>query len=81
MSLSEVLNQSYDKQKKHVTKNGKYFVSTNITWDHGWETMVFKYDTNKGCVSDYTELDVDRYNDQAEAYAGHEYMIEKWEAM
>jgi len=69
----------YCKQKKHVTANGKYFVSTNLTWDHGWETMVFKRDPAVGEVSDWTELDVDRYNDQNEAYTGHEAMIQKWE--
>lgn len=73
-----MINQKYDKQKKYTTANGKYFISTNDTWDQGWETMVFAVDSN-GDI-DYTELDVDHYNDQKEAYAGHEQMIKKWEA-
>ena len=74
-----MFQMDYSKQKKHVTSNGKYFISTNDTWDRGWETMVFKRDPVEGGVSDYTELDVDHYNDETEAYAGHEVMIQKWE--
>ena len=72
------MNQKYDKQKKHYTKNGKYFISTNNTWDKGWETMVFSRNPQTGDV-DYTELDFDRYNDENEAYAGHTIMVDKWE--
>lgn len=71
--------QTYDKQKKHTTANGKYFISTNLTWDQGWETMVFNRDPESGDI-DFSEVDVDRYNDQNEAYVGHEIMIRKWEA-
>lgn len=70
---------TYDKQKKHTTANGKYFISTNLTWDHGWETMVFSRNPDNGDI-DYCELDVDRYNDENEAYQGHDIMIQKWEA-
>lgn len=70
-------NMTYDKQKKHTTANGKYFISTNLTWDHGWETMVFSCRPD-GSI-DYSELDVDHYNDQSEAYAGHDVMVAKWE--
>lgn len=69
---------TYDKQKKHTTANGKYFISTNNTWDHGWETMVFSRNPTTGDI-DYSELDVDRYNDETEAYSGHAEMIKKWE--
>jgi len=72
-------DQKYDRQKKHITKNGKYFISTNDTWDRGWETMVFEYDSKNECVRDWTELDVNHYNDVHEAYAGHEVMVQKWE--
>ena len=72
--------QSYDYQKKHYTKNGKYFISTNLTWDQGWETMVFSRNPDNGDI-DFSELDVDNYNDEKEAYKGHELMIQKWEAM
>jgi len=80
MDFNEIMsNMTYDKQKKHITKNGKYFISTNLTWDKGWETMVFSRDPNNGDI-DYSELDVDHYNDQSEAYSGHQLIVEKWEA-
>ena len=71
--------QNFDKQKKHYTKDGKYFISTNLTWDHGWETMVFSLDPGTRNV-DYSEVDVNHYNDETEAFQGHINMIEKWEA-
>lgn len=71
-------NQTYDKQRKHTTASGKYFISTNLTWDQGWETMVFNRNTQTGDI-DFAEVDVDRYNDETEAYKGHENMIRKWE--
>ncbi len=75
----EEMNRMYDKQRRHFTKNGKYFISTNDTWDRGWETMVFGRNPQTGDI-DYTELDVENYNDQSEAYAGHQMMVNKWEA-
>ena len=74
-----VKGQRYDKQKKHTTKNGRYFISTNLTWDHGWETMVFKRDPITEDI-DWSEIDSDLYNDEKEAYVGHDVMISKWEA-
>ena len=70
---------TYDKQKKHITSNGRYFISTNDTFDSGWETMVFARNP-KTDVIDYTDLDCMRYTNQQEAYAGHDQMIRKWEA-
>lgn len=72
-------NMTYDKQKKHTTANGKYYISTNLTWDQGWETMVFARNSDTGDI-DYSELDVSHYNDEIEAYEGHQQMINKWEA-
>ncbi len=73
------MNLNYDKQKKHYTADGNYFISTNLTWDNGWETMVFKRDPKTGDI-DFTDLDVERYMSQDDAYRGHEKMISKWEA-
>lgn len=70
---------TYDKQKKHATANGKYFISTNNTFDRGWETMVFSRNPQSGDI-DYSELDVAHYNSQYEAYSGHDRMIAKWES-
>ncbi len=77
-SVNMSANQSYEKQRKHITANGRYFISTNDTWDHGWETMVFSRDPVTEEI-DFSELDVDRYNDMEEAYDGHDAMILKWE--
>jgi hypothetical protein len=41
--------------------------------------MVFGRNPESGDV-DYSELDVDHYNDEVDAYSGHETMIQKWEA-
>jgi len=70
---------TYDKQKKHTTRSGKYFISTNDTFDHGWETMVFSRNPSNGDI-DYSELDVENYNNMQDAYAGHDRMIAKWES-
>lgn len=74
-----VKNQKYEKQKKHTTENGKYFISTNLTWDRGWETMVFRRDPLTEDI-DWSEVDSDLYNDEKEAYVGHDVMVSKWEA-
>lgn len=80
MSLIELfLNQTYDKQKKHITENGKWFVSTNNTWDQGWETMVFVRNATSGEIEFGTPVDTEHYNDETEAYSGHGEMIKKWE--
>lgn len=62
---------------KHTTANGKYWVSTNKTFDHGWETMVFAFKDGK---VDYIELDVDHYTNEMDAAIGHAVMVQKWEA-
>ena len=41
--------------------------------------MVFNRNAQTGDI-DFAEVDVDRYNDETEAYEGHEEMIRKWEA-
>lgn len=42
-----------------------------------FETMVFPLGAD-GSVSDWGELDSDRYSTEAEALAGHEAVCEKW---
>ena len=66
------------KQKKHITANGKYFISTNRVWDSGWETMVFARNPETGEI-DFTGVYRDHYNDEAEAYLGHDETIYFWE--
>jgi hypothetical protein len=60
---------------QNTTDSGKYFVSTSDVMFSGWETMVFA--VNYGEI-EYSELDVDRYNGEDEAYWGHIKMFQKW---
>jgi hypothetical protein len=62
---------------KHTTANGKYWISTNNTFDRGWETMVFAIKDGK---VNYADLDCDRYISEMDAAIGHTAMIQKWEA-
>ena len=63
---------------------GDYRISTVfLGLDHGYlggglllfETMVFKI---KGKKIDYSDLDMERYPDYAEAVKGHKRMVNKW---
>lgn len=58
-------------------KSGYVYVSTADTFDAGLETMVFECDKS-GDVSDWGDLDYDRYNDLNEASDGHKMMVAKW---
>ncbi len=67
---------------KDILKSGKVasgyvYVSTNNTFDVGLETMVFQCDSS-GEVTDWTELDCDRYSDESEATDGHKMIVAKW---
>ena len=59
------------------TETGYAFVSTCQTFDHGLETMVFPCDEN-GEVTDWLELEADRYYDMAEALSGHNAIADRW---
>lgn len=56
-----------------------YYVDSNNTWDHGYETMVFACDS-EGNVTSWAELDVMLYDSLEEMQAGHKAMVEKWKA-
>ena len=57
---------------------GEYvWIDTCYTFDHGYETMVFKCDEN-GNVENWKDLDCDRYSSQQAAIEGHDNMVEKW---
>jgi len=54
-----------------INRNGKdYFVSTNDTYDHGFETMIFPCDAN-GKITDWGELYAKVYDSIEEATEGH----------
>lgn len=54
-----------------INRNGNhYFVSTNDTFDHGFETMIFRCNAD-GKVTDWGELFADRYDTIDEATTGH----------
>lgn len=60
------------------TRNHGYVaIDTCYTFDHGFETMVFKCDKN-GNIIDWSDLDVDMYDNAEKAEEGHKEMIEKW---
>ncbi len=45
-----------------------------------FETMVFKSDDAEGMVSDWGEVEVQRYATEDKAIVGHEQMCAKWAA-
>lgn len=60
------------------TLSGEYvFVDTCYTLDHGYETMVFKSDS-EGNVSNWSELDQELYDTWSDALKGHSDMRSKW---
>ena len=59
-----------------VVVNGKeYYVSTNLTFDRGWETMVFHSENQK--VTDWMEVFALYHESEEEAYKTHEEVVEK----
>ena len=54
-------------------QNRNYYISTNCTFDKGWETMVFEADANNNVI-DWTELYYKGYNNFNEAKEGHIYI-------
>lgn len=62
----------------NIANSGRYvLISTVLTYDVGWETMVFDCDRNGGIVN-YTDLDTRRYSNVLEAEAGHKEICDKW---
>lgn len=56
-------------------ENGKYYyVSTVLSFDHGWETMVFPYDNDNQRVSDWGDLYCMHYGSEDEAISMHRYI-------
>ena len=60
-----------------ATSNGHVYIDTTYTLDHGWETMVFPCNAD-GEVTDWGDLDVERYDSEEEARVGHDEMVAKW---
>lgn len=54
-----------------------YYVDSNNTLDHGYETMVFECDKD-GNVTSWRDLDCELYDSLEEMQAGHKAMVEKW---
>ena len=56
-----------------------YYVDSNNTSDHGYETMVFA--CNKyGHVTSWRDLDCELYDTFEDMEAGHKAMVKKWKA-
>jgi len=65
--------------KTGKSSTGYVYVSTNNTYDHGLETMVFAC-TSDGNVVDWVyDLGCSRYSNQTECEIGHQEMINKWQ--
>ena len=64
-------------QLRNVIQRGDkyYFVSTNDTPDHGFETMVFPFDLYEGKVTNWGELYADHYETIEEAAKGHALVV------
>ena len=59
-----------------VVVNGKeYYVSTNLTFDRGWETMVFHSENQK--VTNWMEVFALYHDSKEEAYKTHAEVVEK----
>ena len=89
MTLEDWANVREDKEQCRVAETtlSDYWIST--VWlglDHSFgnspkqifETMVFPYNSSSDKVTDWGELDMDRYSTEDEAIAGHKAMVEKW---
>lgn len=71
------------------SETGKHYVVSTISlpFDHSFgrgtpqlfETMVFESDGEE--VSDWMDLDCERYATEDEARDGHEKVVEKWRSM
>jgi hypothetical protein len=57
--------------------SGYVWISTCLTPDHGWETMVFQCDA-QGEVLDWLDMEADRYVEESEAQDGHASMVSRW---
>lgn len=65
-------------KKTVIWRNGQhYWVSTNLTWDAGWETMIFPCNA-AGEVSDWMERFSDHYDSMAEAHTAHDTVVSTW---
>jgi uncharacterized protein YcgL (UPF0745 family) len=63
--------------KSSKSSTGYLYIDSRDTFDVGLETMVFICDKN-GEVTDWMDLDSDRYSTVDEMELGHKRMISKW---
>ena len=55
-----------------------WIVSTEYTFDNGWETSVYLGDENGNMLNCVLEYDNDAYDTFEQADAGHDRMVAKW---
>lgn len=60
-----------------ATNGEDYYMVSTVALGDGFETMVFHADT-KGNVTDWAELDCNRYGTRYAATQGHKTMLRKW---
>lgn len=84
--VAEDIKRENGKRSVVKAENGKtYCVDTCETYDHGWETMIFRCD-EKGHVSDWNDLYCKVYETEDQALSNHAYIaknisvfVELWE--
>lgn len=64
----------------HITRNGKYYISTNNVPFTGWETMVFPRNPSNGTVDFSEDLYAERYSSREEALNNHNLHVVNWES-
>ena len=72
--MSKIIKETGYRELSHIVEceNGKYyFVDSNKTLDHSYETMVFSWNIEKNDVVSWNELYCKRYLDYYEMKESH----------
>lgn len=70
--IVENVERANGKRSLVRAENGKWYcVDTCLTFDHGWETMVFPYDADKGKVKNWNDLCCKIYESEDQALSTH----------
>lgn len=81
--MSKVIEKLSDRDMAHIVKanNNYFYVDSADTFDHGFETMVFKAEPrdNGRYAVDWADLYCEYYNSYAEMEVRHKYIIEHLE--
>ena len=77
-ALLECFEREQNHLKSYVVHGGLfYYVSTNRTFDRGWETMIFSCDENN-CVTDWAERYAELHDNATVAAERHYAIARTW---